>query len=72
MAEKIMLEEEERRKEEEKKRQEEEARRLKEAEKQKGAPQLNMPERVDLSLDEAKALFKVSETRFTVTKSAGC
>ncbi|TBU49369.1 hypothetical protein BD309DRAFT_851694 [Dichomitus squalens] len=50
--------EEERRKEEEKKRQEEEARKLKEAEKQKGAPQLNMPERVELSLDEAKALFK--------------
>ena len=52
-------EEEERRREEERQRQEEEAKRLKEAEKQKGAPQLNMPERVDLSIDEAKALFKV-------------
>ncbi|TFY63407.1 hypothetical protein EVJ58_g3272 [Rhodofomes roseus] len=51
-------EEEKRRQEEEKKRQEEEAQILKEAEKAKGAPQLNMPERVDLSLDEAKALFK--------------
>ena len=52
-------EEEERHKEEEKKQKEEEARKLKEAEKQKGAPQLNMPDRVDLSIDEAKALFKV-------------
>ncbi|KAH9853620.1 hypothetical protein C2E23DRAFT_112691 [Lenzites betulinus] len=51
-------EEEQVRQEEERKRQEEEARKLKEAEKQKGAPQLNMPARVDLSLDEAKALFK--------------
>ncbi|KAJ8455308.1 hypothetical protein ONZ51_g12521 [Trametes cubensis] len=51
-------EEEKRRQEEEKKRQEEEARKLKEAEKQKGMPQINMPERVDLSIDEAKALFK--------------
>ncbi|KAI1789556.1 hypothetical protein LXA43DRAFT_892736 [Ganoderma leucocontextum] len=51
-------EEEERRKEEETKQQEEEARKLKEAEKQKGSAQLNMPQRVDLSLDEAKALFK--------------
>ena len=56
-------EEEERRREEEKKQQEEDARKLKEAEKQKGSAQLNMPERVDLSLDEAKALFKVGETR---------
>ena len=52
-------EEEKRRLEEEKARQEEEARKLKEAEKQKGSTQLNMPERVDLSIDEAKALFKV-------------
>ncbi|KAI0698538.1 hypothetical protein C8T65DRAFT_581745 [Cerioporus squamosus] len=51
-------EEEERKREEEKRRLEEEARKLKEAEKQKGSAQLNMPERVDLSLDEAKALFK--------------
>ena len=52
-------EEEKRRQEEEKVLQEEEARKLKEAEKQKGSTQLNMPERVDLSIDEAKALFKV-------------
>ncbi|OSC98923.1 hypothetical protein PYCCODRAFT_1470576 [Trametes coccinea BRFM310] len=51
-------EEEKRRQEEEKRRQDEEARKLKEAEKQKGTPQINMPERVDLSIDEAKALFK--------------
>ncbi|KAI0774144.1 hypothetical protein C8Q74DRAFT_813049 [Fomes fomentarius] len=51
-------EEEEMRRDEEKKQQEEEARKLKEAEKQKGSTQLNMPERVDLSIDEAKALFK--------------
>ncbi|KAI0353522.1 hypothetical protein OH77DRAFT_1406667 [Trametes cingulata] len=51
-------EEEKQRQEEERKRKEEEARKLKEAEKQKGAPQINMPERVDLSIDEAKALFK--------------
>ncbi|KAI0775935.1 hypothetical protein BD413DRAFT_256226 [Trametes elegans] len=51
-------EEERQRQEEEKRRAEEEAQKLKEAEKQKGAPQINMPERVDLSIDEAKALFK--------------
>ncbi|KAI0650305.1 hypothetical protein C8Q79DRAFT_902891 [Trametes meyenii] len=51
-------EEERQRQEEEKKRKEEEARQLKEAEKQKGTPQINMPARVDLSIDEAKALFK--------------
>ncbi|KAH9918202.1 uncharacterized protein BXZ73DRAFT_53056 [Epithele typhae] len=51
-------EEEEKRRAEEKAREEEEARKLKEAEKQKGNAQLNMPNRVDLSLDEAKALFK--------------
>ncbi|KAI0638048.1 hypothetical protein C8Q77DRAFT_1089037 [Trametes polyzona] len=51
-------EEEKQRQEEERKRKEEEARKLKEAEKQKGTPQINMPERVDLSIDEAKALFK--------------
>ncbi|RDX55471.1 hypothetical protein OH76DRAFT_1339032 [Lentinus brumalis] len=51
-------EEEERKREEERRRLEEEARKLKEAEKQKGSAQLNMPERVDLSIDEAKALFK--------------
>ncbi|EPT03672.1 hypothetical protein FOMPIDRAFT_1028529 [Fomitopsis schrenkii] len=51
-------EEEKKRQEEERKRIEEEAQRLKEAEKAKGAAQLNMPDRVDLSIDEAKALFK--------------
>lgn len=52
-------EEEKQRQEEERKREEEEkARQLKEAETQKGRP-LNMPNRVDLSIDEAKALFKV-------------
>ncbi|KAI0824787.1 hypothetical protein BC628DRAFT_1377732 [Trametes gibbosa] len=51
-------EEEKVRQEEERKRHEEEARQLKEAEKQKGVPQINMPSRVDLSIDEAKALFK--------------
>ncbi|KAI0092715.1 hypothetical protein BDY19DRAFT_990412 [Irpex rosettiformis] len=52
--------------EEEKKRQEEELKRLEEEEKARKAAEaealknkpLNMPERVDLSLDEAKALFK--------------
>lgn len=62
-------EEEKKRHEEERKRIEEEAQRLKEAEKAKGAPQLSMPDRVDLSLDEAKALFKVcSYTSFTVER----
>lgn len=54
-------EEEKRRLEEAKKREEEEAKERAKAEaeaQQKKA--LNMPERVDLSLDEAKALFKVS------------
>ena len=60
-------EEEERRREEEKEQEEEEARQLKEAEKQKGSAQLSMPERVDLSLDEAKALFKVGETSVETT-----
>ncbi|CCL99417.1 uncharacterized protein FIBRA_01435 [Fibroporia radiculosa] len=50
--------EEKTRQEEEKRRQEEEEKVLKEAEKAKGKPQLNMPDRVDLSIDEAKALFK--------------
>ncbi|KAH8105966.1 hypothetical protein BXZ70DRAFT_998118 [Cristinia sonorae] len=51
-------EEEKKRQEEEKKREEEEkAKEVKELETQKGRP-LNMPDRVDLSLDEAKALFK--------------
>lgn len=45
----------------EKIRQEEEAERLKEAEAEmKRSAQLKMPERVDLSTEEAKALFKVS------------
>ncbi|KAF8076367.1 hypothetical protein FPV67DRAFT_1471462 [Lyophyllum atratum] len=39
-------------------RQEEEAARLKEAEAEAKRAQLNMPERVDLSIEEAKALFK--------------
>ncbi|EIW61337.1 uncharacterized protein TRAVEDRAFT_162430 [Trametes versicolor FP-101664 SS1] len=51
-------EEEKVRQEEERKREEEEARKLKEAEKQRGKAQLHMPERVDLSIEEAKALFK--------------
>ncbi|RXW25137.1 hypothetical protein EST38_g706 [Candolleomyces aberdarensis] len=55
-------EEERIRKEEEAKEREEEERKAKEeAEKAKnegGLPKLNMPQRVDLSLDEAKALFK--------------
>lgn len=53
-------EEERKRQEEERKRQEEEEKKLKEAETARGKAQLNMPDRVDLSLDEAKALFKVS------------
>jgi len=40
-------------------RQEAEAVRLKEAEAEAKRAQLNMPERVDLSIEEAKALFKV-------------
>lgn len=52
-------EEEKKRLEEEKQREEEEkARELQAAEIQKGRP-LNMPDRVDLSTEEAKALFKV-------------
>ncbi|KAI0952204.1 hypothetical protein AcW1_004367 [Taiwanofungus camphoratus] len=51
-------EEEKQKHEEEKKRQEEEAKKVKEAETVKGTPQLNMPDRVDLSIEEAKALFK--------------
>lgn len=62
-------EEERLRQEEEKKREEEEANLLKEAEKAKGAPQLNMPDRVDLSIDEAKALFKV-RSRFNHARIA--
>ncbi|EMD40829.1 hypothetical protein CERSUDRAFT_91575 [Gelatoporia subvermispora B] len=50
-------EEEKKRQEEEKQRQEEEAK-TKEAELEKAAKQLNMPARVDLSIEEAKALFK--------------
>ncbi|OCH90979.1 hypothetical protein OBBRIDRAFT_729724 [Obba rivulosa] len=50
-------EEAKKRQEEEKRRKEEEAK-AKEAEMEKAAKQLNMPERVDLSMDEAKALFK--------------
>ncbi|KAF5388027.1 hypothetical protein D9615_000399 [Tricholomella constricta] len=42
----------------EKVRQEEEAVRLKEAEAEAKRTQLNMPDRVDLSIEEAKALFK--------------
>ena len=37
----------------------EEEEELRRKEKEKGMPSLNMPARVDLSLDEAKALFKV-------------
>lgn len=51
-------EEEKRRVKEEEKRAKEEAEQ--EAQKAKEAPQLNMPERVELSIEEAKALFKVS------------
>ncbi|KAI0796793.1 hypothetical protein C8Q75DRAFT_710216 [Abortiporus biennis] len=51
-------EEEKKRQEEEKKRiEEEKAKELAEAESRQSKP-LNMPERVDLSVDEAKALFK--------------
>ena len=54
-------EEEEKRKEEEARPQkEQEEEELKEKEKAKGMPVLNMPNRVELSLDEGKALFKVS------------
>lgn len=52
-------EEEQKKQEEERLRQEEEAKTAKELETQRGKPQLNMPERVDLSIEEAKALFKV-------------
>ena len=48
-------------------------RRKEEAEKAKnegGLPKLNMPERVDLSLDEAKALFKVRSNPFLLVKAA--
>lgn len=52
--------------EEEKKRVEAEAERAKEeakeAERRTQEAQINMPDRVDLSVDEAKALFKVSST----------
>ncbi|KAH9951680.1 hypothetical protein B0H21DRAFT_842655 [Amylocystis lapponica] len=48
---------EKKKQEEESLRQEEEARQTKE-QAEKGARQLNMPDRVDLSIDEAKALFK--------------
>ncbi|OBZ70180.1 Endoplasmin [Grifola frondosa] len=51
-------EEEKKRQEEERKSQEEAARKVKERRIRKGMPQLNMPERVDLSIEEAKALFK--------------
>ncbi|KAG6817393.1 hypothetical protein H0H87_009037 [Tephrocybe sp. NHM501043] len=44
--------------EEEKLRQEKEAERLKKEEESQRKAQLNMPERVDLSVEEAKALFK--------------
>lgn len=53
-------EEERIRQEEEAKRKEEEERKAKEEEeKAKSMPKLNMPERVELSLEEGKALFKV-------------
>ena len=57
-------EEEKKRQEEEKQRleKEEETRKAAEAEALKNKP-LVMPERVDLSLDEAKALFKVSQPK---------
>lgn len=53
-------EEEKKRQEEESRQQEQEAKKVKELETQKGKSQLNMPARVDLSIEEAKALFKVS------------
>ena len=52
-------EEERARKEEEERKKMEEEEELRRKEKEKGMPSLNMPARVDLSLDEAKALFKV-------------
>ncbi|PCH41166.1 hypothetical protein WOLCODRAFT_71349 [Wolfiporia cocos MD-104 SS10] len=51
-------EEEKRKQEEERKQQEEEAKRAKEAEHVRGKAQINMPDKVDLSIEEAKALFK--------------
>lgn len=52
-------EEERIRREEEERRKAEEEEELRRKEKEKGMPSLNMPARVELSLDEAKALFKV-------------
>ena len=64
----LEAEEEKRRLEQEKKDEEEEkARQLKEAEMQKSRP-LNMPDRVDLSIDEAKALFKVCKCVFMLPR----
>ena len=41
------------------KREKEKEEELKRKEKERGKPILNMPNRVDLSIEEAKALFKV-------------
>ena len=59
-------EEEERWRKEEEDRKQKEQEELKKREKEKGMPILNMPERVELSLDEAKALFKVHLSFSTV------
>ncbi|KAI5120418.1 hypothetical protein M0805_006919 [Coniferiporia weirii] len=51
-------EEEHRRKEEEEQKKREEEEELKRKEKERGVSAINMPNRVDLSIEEAKALFK--------------
>lgn len=56
-------EEEEHRRREEERQKLEEQEELKRKEKEKGAPIINMPNRVDLSIEEAKALFKVRPCR---------
>lgn len=66
-------EEEERiRREEEERRKAEEEEELRRKEKEKGMPSLNMPARVELSLDEAKALFKVCTNFFTLESNLTC
>ena len=50
---------ERRKKEEEEERKREEAEELNRKAKEKGSLTINMPARVDLSIEEAKALFKV-------------
>lgn len=59
--------EERRRREEEEQKRLEEAEELKSRENAKGMPALNMPDRVELSLEEAKALFKVSLSTTTLS-----